>query len=364
MTAVELSIIAAAIAAAALSPGPALVERWFATGIYPDIQRALTPLSNALPFALLDVLLGAGLVLAATACLRAMRTARGTRTAAPLLRLVRHLAASAAAVYLAFLLLWGFNYRRVPMQDRLVLEPGAPSPEAVVQLGLTAASELNALHAEAHRIGWRERPWEHARLRDAFVRIQGSLSDAAPAAPGRLKGSVLGPYFRWTSVDGMINPFGLEILVNPDLLAFERPFVAAHEWAHLAGYADEAEASFVGWLTCLGADAPARYSGWLALYWQVRGELNDAERGRLAEALAAGPADDLDAVAARVRRGEWPWLRAAGWRVYDRYLKANRVEEGIRSYGAVVTLILRARFDAGWQPVRRTASVPDRRHGS
>ena len=53
----------------------------------------------------------------------------------------------------------------------------------------------------------------------------------------------------------MINPFGLEVLVNPDLLPFERPFVAAHEWAHLAGYADESEASFVGWLTCMRADA-------------------------------------------------------------------------------------------------------------
>jgi hypothetical protein len=44
---------------------------------------------------------------------------------------------------------------------------------------------------------------------------------------------------------------------QPDLLPFEKPFVAAHEWAHLAGYADESEASFVGWLTCVRA-APRR----------------------------------------------------------------------------------------------------------
>jgi hypothetical protein len=50
-------------------------------------------------------------------------------------------------------------------------------------------------------------------------------------------------------------------------------------------------------------------------------------------------------------------LQAAGWAMYDKYLKANRVDEGIRSYGAVVTLILRARFEDGWRPVRR-ASVP------
>jgi hypothetical protein len=164
---------------------------------------------------------------------------------------------------------------------------------------------------------------------------------------------MLGPYFRWTSVDGMINPFGLEVLINPDLLPFERPFVAAHEWAHLAGYADESEASFVGWLTCLRADAAAQYSGWLALYWQVNGEVNQAERAAIGNTLAAGPRADMAAVVERIRRSEQPWLRDAGWRVYDQYLKANRVEEGIRSYGTVLTLILRARFDEGWTPVRR-----------
>ena len=349
----EGCVIGAAIGAAAIPPAPALVEAWFAAGIYPGIQRALTPVSNALPFALLDLLLVAALVATAIASAGAVRAARRARTAAPLLRLVRHLATGGAALYLAFLLLWGFNSRRLPIEDRLVVEPGGPSAAAVVQLGLTAASELNALHTGAHRAGWRERPWEDPTLRSAFVRVQRALGDVTPATPGRLKRSLLGPYFRWTSVDGMINPFGLEVLVNPDLLPFERPFVAAHEWAHLAGYADEAEASFVGWLACLAADAPARYSAWLALYWQVRAELNDSERARLADALAAGPRDDLEAVAARVRQGEWPWLRDAGWRAYDQYLKANRVEEGVRRYGAVVTLILRARFDPGWQPVRR-----------
>ena len=51
----------------------------------------------------------------------------------------------------------------------------------------------------------------------------------------------------------MVDPFALEVMANPDLLPVERPFVAAHEWAHLAGYADESEANFVGWLTvCAG----------------------------------------------------------------------------------------------------------------
>jgi Protein of unknown function (DUF3810) len=182
--------------------------------------------------------------------------------------------------------------------------------------------------------------------------VQGYLSDARPAVPGRLKATIYGPYFRWTSVDGMVNPFGLEVMANPDLLAVERPFVAAHEWAHLAGYADESEANFVGWLTCLQAGPSAQYSGWLYLYWQLSGEVGRADRASLYDALEPGPRRDIQAIVDRVQRGQLPTLRRSSWALYDQYLKANRVQAGVRSYGLVVTLILRAQFEDGWRPVR------------
>jgi hypothetical protein len=50
-------------------------------------------------------------------------------------------------------------------------------------------------------------------------------------------------------------------------------------------------------------------------------------------------------------------LQRAGWAAYDQYLKANRVDEGIQSYGEVVTLILRARFEDGWVPVLRDGTA-------
>jgi hypothetical protein len=248
---------------------------------------------------------------------------------------------------------WGLNYRRLRMSDRLVVERGSPSTGAVVDLGHEAVRRINALHDRAHRTGWPEPLWQDDRLRIAFRDVQAMLSDAPPAEPGRLKQTLFGPYFRWTSVDGMVDPFALEVLANPDLLPWERPFVAAHEWAHLAGYAHETEANFVGWLTCLRASEAAQYSGWLYLYWQISGEVSARDRGALSMGLDAGPRRDVNAIVDRLRRGELPVLRNASWKVYDQYLRANRVEEGIRSYGEVVTLILRARFESGWAPVRR-----------
>lgn len=352
---IQLAVVGLALLGAVAPVTPETIERRFSTSLYPAIQHALTPISNLVPFALFDVLTVGGAIALVVVLVRGVRQARRKRMWGPLLRTLAGIATAGAAVYLLFLVMWGFNYRRVPMNERLAMDRQAPDATKVAALGLEAVQQMNALYAEAHRIGWDEDPRQDPQLLDAFGFVQTRLSDATPAVPGRLKRTLYGPYFRWTSVDGMVNPLALEVLANPDLLPWERPFVASHEWAHLAGYANEAEANFVGWLTCIRAGAPEQYSAWLFLYWQVSGEVSAADRLRFRDAIDAGPADDVNAIIERLRRGQFPLLRNVSWVVYDQYLRANRVEEGVRSYGEVVNLLLRARFEDGWLPVRRAS---------
>ena len=348
---IKAGTIVAALACALAPLSPSAIERWYSTGLYPRVQHVVTPVSNLIPFALFDVLTIGAAVLVIGALVRSVRRARHSRRWSGLLGTAGHIVVGVAAAYLLFLVLWGFNYRRVPMSERLVLDRTPANAEAALALGQHAVEQLNELHSQAHAAG-DTAPWLDESLRTGFDRAQGFLTDAPRARPGRLKPTIYGTYFRWTSVDGMVNPFALEVMANPDLLAIERPFVAAHEWAHLAGYADESEANFVGWLTCLQGDARAKYSGWMFLYWQLGGEVAAADRKQLAGMLASGPRRDIDDIAERLRRGRWPLLQRSSWQVYDQYLKANRVEAGVRSYGLVVTLILRARFEEGWKPVR------------
>ena len=351
-----LALIAAAGAAAWMPASPGAIERVYSVGIYPPLQRVVTGATNAIPFAVIDLLLLGTLtvlVLGIRWCWKGARTEGRWRRAG---RFGFGLLTAAAGLYLVFLLLWGLNYRRISMAQRLELRETSASSEQVKALGVRAASELNRLHADAHRHGWREDVWRDESLREAFRSVQRMLSDAPAARPGRIKATLLGTYFRWSGVDGMINPFGLEVLANPDLTPWERPFVTAHEWAHLAGYAHEAEANFVGWVTCMEGPVTARYSGWMFLYWQVAGEAGPESRARMAAELGPGPRADIDAIVERLRRGEFPLLRRVSWNVYDQYLKANRVESGVRSYSEVITLILRARFGEGWTPVRRSAA--------
>lgn len=342
-----------AVYAALVPTDPAAVERVYSTGIYPAVQRVVTGATNALSLAVLDIGVAVALVVVPTGLFIAARASWRLRQIRPLRHALAWLVTAASTVYLVFLGAWGLNYRRLPMEARLLMERPAPGTDEVVRLGAMAVRQLNALHGEAHEEGWNGDEWRDVRLRPAFAEVQGVLSDGPRAVPGRLKETLFGFYFRWTSVDGMVNPFGLEVVANPDLLPFERPFVAAHEWAHLAGYANEAEANFVGWLTCIRASPGAQYSGWLYLYWQVSGELGEQERASLWGQMNRGPQRDVQAIVDRLDRGQLPLLRRASLLMYDQYLKANRVDAGIRSYGEVVTLILRARFEDGWVPVRR-----------
>ena len=162
--------------------------------------------------------------------------------------------------------------------------------------------------------------------------------------PGRPKPTLLGGYFHETAVAGMTDPFLLETLIAPDLLDVERPFVVAHEWAHLAGYADESEANFVAWLTCRRGDAAAQYSAALALIGYV-----SPRRTGLSSALELGPKIDLFAISYRYSRTNQT-LRFAARKGYDQFLKANRVERGVESYDAVVQLILGTVLDPAGDP--------------
>ena len=347
---VNASIVALA-GLAALVPLPAtFVESFYSRGIYLSLQGVLTPLTNAIPIALLDVAgLVLGICLAGIAVVRLVTARQGRLRAA--LRLAGQVLPIAAAGYLAFLATWGLNYRREPLTAKLEFDDRRITREALVDVAGRSVDRLNTLRPSAQR--WPPLDGMMADLGPAFAEAQRRLQPRV-AVPGEPKWSLLTLFFERAAVDGMTDPFFLEILVRHDLLPFERPFVVAHEWAHLAGYADESEANFVGWLTCLAGNEAAKYSGWLFLYGQVAGSLGDDDRHRVSNRLQPQPRADLLALYEKYQRQTIPLARDASRVVYDRFLKANRIEAGIESYDAVVRLVLGTAFRGEFEPVLRS----------
>lgn len=340
---VRIAVVTVA-AIAALVPLPATwVERAYSTSLYLAIQNAVTPRTNLVPVALLDVAAAALLAYFAWRSIRRVRTAGLVRAA---LAGAVSLVTWGAFIYLGFLALWGLNYRRVPLQGKLDYDTARVTPAAARAFTAGATDLLNRGYAAAHA----DEP-DEAALARGFAEAQRLLGASRLAVPGVPKASTLSFYFRYAAIDGMTDPIFLEVILNPDVLAVERPFVLAHEWAHLAGYADESAANFVAWLACTRGDPAAQYSGWLAAYEHTVAVIPRRDRASLPP-LDQGPRDDLRAMAERYERSS-PAVRNAARGVYDTYLKANRVEAGIANYDLVVRLLLGTSFSEGWTPRMR-----------
>jgi hypothetical protein len=339
----RLLVVVVAVAAAVLPIPADVVERWYSRGAYAWFQPAVTRVSNLVPFALLDA--AAALLLAAGVVVF-VRRARRNGARAAFVSGVGTVVVASAVLYLLFVIMWGFNYRRVPLERQLDYDASRVTREAALRFGTAAVARVNEGHAAT-----RGAIVDDDSLARAFGEALQALGSTGTTVPGVAKRSVLSWYFVRAAIDGMTDPYFLEIIVNPEVLPFERPFVLAHEWAHLAGYADESEANFVAWLTCVRGDPLARYSGWLAAYGHAVRALTREDRLQLPR-LDAGPLADLEAERARYRRAS-PAVTRTARSVYDTYLKSNRVREGIASYDAVVRLMLGTRLDEHWRPARR-----------
>lgn len=331
--------------AAALVPLPqTFVERVYWRTFYLKLQPVLTYVSNLLPLALLDIAIAMLLAVMVTVFIRGRRRG-GWATA--LTSTLTWLLTTVAVIYLLFLFTWGFNYRRAPLEAKMDFDSSRVSREAAVRLASEATARLNAGHAQAHA-----QPFRSETLVSAFVDAQWIVGRTFTLTTGTPKKSLFGFYFRKAAIDGMTVPVFLEIILNPDLLPIERPSVLAHEWAHLAGYADESEANFLAFIAGVRSGDPvAQYSAWLDVYRLSVNALPRPVRASLPR-LNDGPRADLVAIAARYERTS-PVIRTAAREVYDSYLRANRIDEGIANYDAVLKLMLGTTFDAEWRPTLR-----------
>ncbi|MBI2223226.1 MAG: DUF3810 family protein [Acidobacteria bacterium] len=320
----RISIIVIAICAGMAPFPPELIEDRYSRAIYPHVQHVLTSFSNSTTIALFDVALALGAFVALVLLVRRGR--------------VLNLLCFIAIAWMVFLATWGLNYRRSPVEDRPEHDRARVTPANVVAMARRAVTEMNRLHGQVQGTPAPDLETLARSLAPAMDRAALTL-DLAPPLPARPKQTWLAPYFVRAGIDGMTDPFFLETLLAPTLLDVEQPAALAHEWGHLAGLANEAEAGFFGWLTCMRGDARAQYSGWLALYPHLLGAIPERERKSVQIRLAAGPKYDCRRIAERVAQSD-ERVRAAAHTTYDTFLRANRVEEGVDSYGAVVRLVV------------------------
>ncbi len=335
-----LVLIVLALGAAWLPPPVSWVESVYAERVYPALQARLSAFSNLTRVPLFDLTLACLAIGGLAAGGAAIRRARRQRSVRPAATAFFAGTVVLATLYLWFLAVWGLNYRRPPIENAMAdVQPSRVTTAAVQQLAERAVMEANRLHAPAHAHGFPALDAVPPALLASLHVVERQLGRPIPTVATHPKRPWSAPYMRAVGVSGMLAPFFLETLLNPDLTGPERPYVLAHEWAHLSGHAPEDEASFVGIVVALGADVASQYSAWLALVFDASAQLQPEVRQLVLGPLADGPRRDQEAIVARLRQ-RVEVLDRASWVAYDRAIRSQGAVHGVRGYGRVVELLI------------------------
>jgi hypothetical protein len=316
------------------------VEAIYARGIYPIVGPIVAFLPALLPFSLAALALLALIALALVGLVRlALRWRRGSlslRSAVE--RSVAVLVVAAAVVFHAFYLFWGYNYLRPPLERRLGLAQVAAAAEQRNEFArqFVAAAAMARVPVA---------PWDRdeldARVDEAVAAALLELEGRPPPVTSPLKGDLGSGFLARQGTRGVVSPLTLEAHVDFGLPAFLLPFSAAHEKAHLAGFARERDANFLAWYALARSpDARLRYSAQLGV---IHYFLNRETR-----TFAAPLEADLETLAAyetsHVSRG----LQRASLEIYSVYLRANRIPAGIGDYAQAGQLIEAWIGQRGW----------------
>ncbi len=332
------------------SASPRLVERLYTEGLYRVAAATFAVSVGRVPFSVGELLLWVatgGTIVWTFRTLRRLVRGRGRRRAA-LLAALFEMWAAAGALYFAFVLLWGLNYRRPPYA---VLAGLDARPATVAELSEVCAKLVAA--ANRAREGLPEDGAGVARLADgrsgALRRAAAGYGEAAgiasvmsgARAPG--KPVLLSTVLSYLGITGIFSPFTGEANLNMTLPEPDLPFAACHELAHAHGFAREDEANYVGYLACSRhRDADFRYSGLLAASIYTMNALARADRdghARLDAGRSPGVRRDLAALVAWAERYRGPAERVSQ-AVNNAYLKSQGQKEGVRSYGRMVDLLI------------------------
>jgi hypothetical protein len=160
---------------------------------------------------------------------------------------------------------------------------------------------------------------------------------------GPAKRLLISPVLGRLGRSGFYFPFTGEANVNAGVPAISYPQVVAHEKSHQRGIGPEKEANFFGFLAAaLAPDPNARYAAYVFAQRQLLFALLRVDPGRAEELIlgrAPGVQRDVDDLYAY-----WDRHRGAGHDVTrvlnDAYLRTNRVEGGVQSYGRSVELLM------------------------
>lgn len=253
-----------------------------------------------------------------------------------------------------FLVIWGYNYARIPIEiqieidaRKLYVEELRSEAEYIMQATAKARADIGGLAEDIDTFALTEADFPanlEDEMRHCLLQV---LEDFGYPTIGRVRGRQLYPGLLYGfNSSGVYMPFVGEGHIESALHILQKPFTLAHEMAHGYGFGDEGTCNFLGYLACLRSEYPAiRYAGQLNYWRYVFGELSYSDYyfyKDLRNNIDRGMYNDLEAIYAKMDKYfEFvPGLQAIA---YEAYLQMQGVKEGLQSYDRMVLMVVAMR---------------------
>jgi len=263
-------------------------------------------------------------------------------------RLMAGVLAAAGVLAFMFTIFAGLNYARLPLSEKMGLDVRPSYVWELVSLAERLADDVNSLSAKVSRdtSGVMQIEYGHltlAREAQAAFREAGKSFPWLTGYTPLVKPVLYSQFMSRLQILGVYSPFTMEAHVNVHVPAYHIPATMLHEAAHFRGIMREDEANFVAWLVAKNSgQAEFMYSGAMLAFVHTMRQLRLASPGchrRIMDSLTAYVTADLRANSDYWQQFTGP-LATASTRVNDAYLRANRQDDGVASYGRMVDLLL------------------------
>jgi hypothetical protein len=307
------------------------IETIYSRSIFPIVAWLVIHLTDLFPFSL------AGMILIVTPINLIFFLTRAIQKRRWRVAWVWQIPLAALTVYGVFILIWGANYKRLPIEELWQLEANKVQTQ---NLEMLAENLIIVMQEEQNAT--RDPAVAAITLREAIQIQIKQITGGTPTLPTRVKATPAG-LLMILQTSGVVSPITLEAHVDSGL---PEPFflaVAAHEWVHTAGFAGEADTDLIAAIAGLrSSNAYARYCIALTYFGKVLSDIPEASQTKLTQLLPSIARADYAALRIAQKTHTAPWLASLSQVTYNQYLKSQGVKAGVQDYSRVGRLLAAA----------------------
>ena len=321
---------------------PNAVEVYYSNGLYSIISKIERIVFGKIPFSVGDILYSILIIYILYSLWKTRKTWKYNWN-----NNLLKIAGGISIFYFLFYSLWGANYYRVPVFEKMRIARDY-TEEDLYNFTAKLIAKTNEIQEKITHNPTQKviNPYKQETIfkmsQNGYSHLYDQYSFFKYQIPSRKK-SLYSLPLTYMGFGGYLNPFTNEAQVNYKLPMFNFPNVVCHEMAHQIGYASESECNFIGFLACINNDdLYFQYACCtVALRYCLENVyLKNEEQFKLFKStLNSGILENF-------KESELFWRQYdtiidKGFHAfYNQFLKINQQKDGIESYSKYVNLLI------------------------